>query len=205
MLTIERFEMERMQSTWENVVEMDMSESGVRPLTLRELVSMGFDLEGFMDVPLGYSQSNGTIELREALTQIYPGAKADNIEVTNGTSEANYLVALALLKPATPSPCRFQITCSIGECQEAWVRPSLRSVCGSRTIGSRIGKRWNAPLRKRRGCSMFRIQITRPVRYSRGSDGSIVRLCERTGTYLLADEVYQGAENTAAGPKVFGV
>ena len=32
------FEMERMQSTWENLVEFDMSESGVRPLTLRELM-----------------------------------------------------------------------------------------------------------------------------------------------------------------------
>ena len=42
-----------------------MSESGVRPLTLRELVEMGFDLDAFLDTPLGYSQSNGTIELRE--------------------------------------------------------------------------------------------------------------------------------------------
>jgi hypothetical protein len=52
-MAIELFEMERMQSTWENVVDYDMSESGVRPLTLRELVEMGFDLESFLDVPLG--------------------------------------------------------------------------------------------------------------------------------------------------------
>ena len=39
--------MERMQSTWENLVDYDMSESGVRPLTMRELVEMGFDLEAF--------------------------------------------------------------------------------------------------------------------------------------------------------------
>ncbi len=84
-----------MQSTWENLVDFDMSESGVRPLTLRELMGMGFDLDSFLDVPLGYSQSNGTIELREALTRQYPGASVDHIEVTNGTSEANYLVALA--------------------------------------------------------------------------------------------------------------
>ena len=95
---IERFEMERMQSTWENVVDYDMSESGVRPLTLRELVAMGFDLDAFLDQPLGYSQSNGTIELREQLTRLYPGATVDNIEVTNGTSEANYLVALSQLR-----------------------------------------------------------------------------------------------------------
>ena len=36
-MKIPLFEMERMQSTWENLVEMDMSESGIRPVTLREL------------------------------------------------------------------------------------------------------------------------------------------------------------------------
>src|SRR5689334_25238232 len=98
-MKLETFLMERMQSTWENLVDYDMSESGVRPLTLRELVEMGFDLDGFMDEPLGYSQSNGTIELRERIAALYPGATADHFEVTNGTSEANYIVALALLKP----------------------------------------------------------------------------------------------------------
>ena len=70
---IEPFAMERMQSTWENLVDYDMSESGVRPLTLRELVEMGFDLDAFLDQPLGYSQSNGTVELRERIAALYPG------------------------------------------------------------------------------------------------------------------------------------
>lgn len=94
------FQMERMQSTWENLVEYDMSESGVRPLTLRELAQMGLDLDALLQAPLGYSQSNGTIALREALTQMYLGASVDQLEVTNGTSEANYLVALALVRPS---------------------------------------------------------------------------------------------------------
>src|SRR5688572_32467491 len=98
-MAIELFEMERMQSTWENVVDYDMSESGVRPLSLRELVEMGFDLDAFLDQPLGYSQSNGTLKLRETISALYPGSGVDHVEVTNGTSEANYLIALALLRP----------------------------------------------------------------------------------------------------------
>src|SRR5262249_24970819 len=98
IMKIETFEMERMQSTWENLVAYDMSESGVRPLTLRELTDMGFDLEAFRDQPLGYSQSNGTIELSERIAAIYPGASLDQIEVTNGTSEANYLIALSVVQ-----------------------------------------------------------------------------------------------------------
>ena len=96
-MRMQKFEMERMQSTWENLVDCDMSESGILPLSLRELVDMGFDLAGLMDMPLGYSQSNGTPELRELLARIYPGANVENIEVTNGTSEANYLLAISQL------------------------------------------------------------------------------------------------------------
>src|SRR5215467_11050795 len=95
---IELFEMERMQSTWENVVEMDLSESGVRPVSLRELAEMGLDIDTILGMPLGYSQSNGTIPLRESLAAIHPGSTVDHIEVTNGTSEANYLLALALVR-----------------------------------------------------------------------------------------------------------
>src|ERR1035438_202820 len=90
--------MERMQSTWENLVEFDMSESGVRPVSLRELGEMGLDLEALLEMPLGYSQSNGTPGLREELTRSYPGASVEQVEVTNGTSEANYLLALALVR-----------------------------------------------------------------------------------------------------------
>ena len=97
-MKIEPFEMERMQSTWENLVDYDMSESGIRAVTLRELIEMGFDLDNCMDLPLGYSQSNGTIELRKLIARHYPGADIDNIEVTNGTSEANYMLCLVLLK-----------------------------------------------------------------------------------------------------------
>src|SRR5438874_7899560 len=112
-MRIEIFAMERMQSTWENVVNYDMSESGVRPLTLRELIEMGFDLDSFLDEPLGYSQSNGTIELRERVAALYPGASIDHVEVTNGTPEANYLIALGQLRPgdrvAVPVPNYMQM------------------------------------------------------------------------------------------------
>lgn len=98
-MSIELFRMERMQSTWENLVEYDMSESGIRAVTLREMMKLGFDLEEMLDAPLGYSQSNGTRALRERLAVLYPGATSDHVEVTNGTSEANYLLALSRLAP----------------------------------------------------------------------------------------------------------
>ena len=38
-MKLEQFAMERMQSTYENLVEFNLSESGVRPLTARELIA----------------------------------------------------------------------------------------------------------------------------------------------------------------------
>ena len=52
-----------MQSTWENLVDFNLSESGVHPLTPRELLASD-DLDAVLDQPLAYTQSNGTVALR---------------------------------------------------------------------------------------------------------------------------------------------
>ena len=86
------FVMERMMSKWENVVDVNLSESGVHPMTLTELVELGGqDLGSVGDVLINYPQANGTVELREAIAALYPGATPDNVLVTVGAAEANFL------------------------------------------------------------------------------------------------------------------
>lgn len=203
-MKIPLFEMERMQSTWENVVEMDLSESGVRPVTLRELADMGLDLDAVLDTPLGYSQSNGTVALRETLAQQYPGATPDHIEVTNGTSEANYLLALSLLRDGD---------------EIAFEVPNYMQLFGvPKSLGAKV--------------NCFRLQIDRDWEpdwdeferavnprtrlvyvsnpnnpsgsvLSEGAMRRIVARCEEVGAYLLADEVYLGAEIHAPRTRSF--
>jgi aspartate/methionine/tyrosine aminotransferase len=199
-MKIETFEMERMQSTWENLVEYDLSESGVRPLTLRQLMEMGFDLDAFLDVPLGYSQSNGTLELREALTAMYPATTVDNIEVTNGTSEANYIVALTLLRPADG------FVLETPNYMQLWGVP--RSLgAESRTFRLRIDRGWEPDWDEFDGAltaGTRLVYVSNPNNptgavLSEEAMKRIVGKCEQAGAYLLADEVYQGAE--ASGPR----
>jgi aspartate/methionine/tyrosine aminotransferase len=203
-MKIETFEMERMQSTWENIVDYDLSESGVRPLTLRELMEMGFDLESFLDVPLGYSQSNGTLPLRETLAQLYPGSTVDHIQVTNGTSEANYVVALSLIRPgdgfALETPNYMQL----------WGVP--RSLgAESRTFRLRPEQNWEPDWDEfdRAVTPATRLLYLSNPNNPTGSILSdeamkrIVDRCEKTGTYLIADEVYQGAEVSRPRTKSF--
>jgi aspartate/methionine/tyrosine aminotransferase len=194
-MSIEQFAMERMQSTWENLVDYDMSESGVRPLTLRELVEMGFDLDAFMDQPLGYSQSNGTLELRERLTAIYAGADVEQIEVTNGTSEANYLIALSQLKPgdevAMEVPNYMQMP-GIARSLGATVRTfELRQDTGWEPDWEEFDRAVTPRTRL-----LYLSNPNNPTGsvLSAAAMARIVERCEKTGTWILADEVYLGAE-----------
>jgi aspartate/methionine/tyrosine aminotransferase len=194
-MKIETFEMERMQSTWENVVDYDLSESGVFPVTLRELVEMGFDLDWALDTPLSYSQSNGTPELKEAIALMYPGATPENIEVTNGTSEANYLVPLSRLRDGD----RFAL--EVPNYMQLWGVP--------RSIGADVDKFHLRPedgwepdfdeLEQAITPATRMVYVSNPNNptgavLSTEAMEKIVERCEEVDAYLMADEVYLGAE-----------
>src|SRR5262249_1683260 len=99
-MRIEPFAMERMQSTWENLVDFNLSERGVHPMTLEELFAAeSAQSTDLLREELGYGQSNGTIELRDQIAALYPGATRDHILVTNGTSEANFVTVWNLVEP----------------------------------------------------------------------------------------------------------
>ena len=98
-MKLEPFAMERMQSTYENQVEFNLSESGVHPLTLGELLDDEASRDALLGERLRYTQSNGTIPLRSAIAALYPGATPEHVQVTNGGSEANYITTWNLVEP----------------------------------------------------------------------------------------------------------
>jgi aspartate/methionine/tyrosine aminotransferase len=112
-MKLEQFAMERMQSTWENLVDFNLSESGVHPLTPRELLQ-DTDLDIVLDQPLVYSQSNGTVELRELIAGFYSNATVEHVQVTNGGSEANYIAVWRLIEPGDEVRCSSRTTCKRG-------------------------------------------------------------------------------------------
>jgi aspartate/methionine/tyrosine aminotransferase len=94
---IETFDMERMQCLYENEVEYNLSESGVQPLSVGELVD-GDELDRLLSLGLGYPHSNGSAILRERIATFYPGAGPENVTVMNGGSEVNYISLWTLLE-----------------------------------------------------------------------------------------------------------
>src|SRR5206468_5371279 len=80
-MRIPLFQMERMQSTYENYVEYNLSESGVHPLRLEELLDgsrSSAATDRLLATELGYCQSNGTEKLRELIALFYPRATREH-------------------------------------------------------------------------------------------------------------------------------
>ncbi|HEX7392820.1 MAG TPA: aminotransferase class I/II-fold pyridoxal phosphate-dependent enzyme [Thermoplasmata archaeon] len=92
------FAQERWQCKFENMVEYNLSESSVQPLTPRELFESDRASEAFLDIPLGYCQADGTPPLKSAIAAIYKNATPENVIVTTGSSEANFIAAWHLFE-----------------------------------------------------------------------------------------------------------
>jgi aspartate/methionine/tyrosine aminotransferase len=194
-MRIRPFELERWQSVWEHHVELNISESGVEPLTSAELLDDPAVRDRVLSLPLGYPQTNGSEELRTHIAAQYPGATAANVLVTCGCSEANFVVTWALLEPGDElifmQPNYMQIA-GVAESLGATVRP----------LWLRESLRWAPDLDDLRRLITPRtrmIAVCNPNNPTGAvlSESQINELCAiaaRAGAWLLADEVYRGAE-----------
>ena len=104
-MKIEPFLLERWMTRHETHVKFDIAESGILPLSTQDLLNFepaerrAATLAELLDLPLGYSEARGTEALREALAATYTGVSAEQILVTTGAIEANYLLFHELLEP----------------------------------------------------------------------------------------------------------
>src|ERR1043166_3980087 len=97
-MKIEEFALERYQSLYENRVSCNLTESGVEPLSLAELLTPA-EAHALLQRSLGYPQTNGIDELRATVASLYPGATADNVLITSGSAEGNFISMWSLLEP----------------------------------------------------------------------------------------------------------
>lgn len=190
------FDLERWQSTWENRVRFNLSESGVHPLTVGELLTIaGASVDPLLNIRLGYSQSNGTDGLRQRIAALYPGASPDQVLVTTGSAEANYLAALRLIEPGDA------VAMLLPNYLQLWGHAQN---LGAQVRGFRLheNRQW-APdadeIRTAIAPGTKLVVVTNPHNPT-GSILSdevrrvIVERAAAVGAWLLADEVYIGAE-----------
>lgn len=190
------FAMERYQSTWEHRVEINLSESGVHPMTPAELLALADrPAEALGDVRLGYGQSNGSDQLRARIAGLYTGADDESVLVTVGGAEANFISFWHLLerggKAAVLLPTYGQVPGLLDSFGNEILRVELREKEGWQPD---LGALQSA---LRQGARF--VLVTNPnnptgATLSRASMDGIVELTEEHGAWILSDEVYAGAE-----------
>ena len=209
MARIDVFRMERMQSLYWHQVEYDLSESGVQPLTIEELLALaGRPSSAFLETALGYPLSEGSEETRERIATWYPGSSADNVTVVNGGSEANFLALWSLLSP------RDRLALMVPNYMEGW---GLGRHFAGGTDVFRLkfrGGRWALDLRElekavRRDTKV--VMVCNPNNptgavLSEAEMDAIVDAARSARAWIVADEIYRGAEiaGEEASPTFWG-
>jgi len=188
------FDLERIQSIYENSVEINLTESGIEPLSLKELMNSE-EIEELLNFSLGYGYTQGSPLLRSRISDLYEGCDKNNVLVTSGSSEAIFLSAV--------------LTVSEGD-KVVMMTPNYLSFNG---IAEALGAEVNyVPLIKKEkwkwdletldamvGNKTKVISICNPNNptgsvLSTNQMEKIIEIAQKVGAYLLVDEVYIGAE-----------
>lgn len=191
------FMLEREMSIWEYQVKYNLSESGVHPMTIEELAEGDpHFIESLLAAPLGYPQTNGSIELRDRIAALYHGATRDNVVVTTGAAQANFTSILTMMDPGDEIvvmlPNYMQI---YGLARNYQLKVKTFSLKEELNWGVDIDE-----LNKVVGNKTVLIAVCNPNNptghiMAAEEREAVIKAADRVGAWILADEVYAGAEH----------
>ncbi len=199
------FDLERWQSTWEKRVRYNLAESGVHAFSVAEFLALtDASSSDLLAVRLAYNQSDGTPELRRAIASAYSGITENQVTVTVGSAEANFILCWALLEPGD---------------HVVVITPAYMQIPGlARNFGAMVTE---VPLDPDRGWRLDVAQLAEAVRpgtklvvvtnpnnptgrtLSGEEREAILARANEVGAWILADEVYQGAEREGPQTSTF--
>lgn len=209
MSAFQPFEMERMMSRLEQTVDYNLSESGVHPMQLKALLAHDPSLmERLLNTEINYPHVNGIPPLRKNIAAMYTGATADNVLVTVGAIEANYIAIRSLLNTGD------EIIVMLPNYMQIWGIAKNHALA-MKTFALREENAW-APdldeLRKKVSSKTKLIAICNPNNptgriMTPAEMQAVVKIAENVNAWILADEVYRGAErlNEQESPSFYGL
>ena len=197
------FDLERIQSLYENSVEVNLTESGIEPLSLKELMNAE-ELEELLNLPIGYGYTQGTPLLRKRISDLYDGFDENNVLVTSGSSEAIFLSAV--------------LTVSEGD-KVVMMTPNYLSFNGiAEALGAEVDyvslikkEKWEWDINKLAEVVEDKTKVI-SICNPNNPTGSvlsikqvkdIIGIARKVDAYILVDEVYIGAELSSDKTKSF--
>ncbi len=196
------FAMERMMSRHEQEVEYNLSESGVQPVRLEELVAARPNSLGpLLSTELSYPHVNGIPSLRENIARMYQGAAPANVLVAVGAIEANYISTRTVLSAGD------EVVVMLPNYMQVWgiARNHAYSI---KTFQLREERGWAPDLDQLADAVSSNTRLiaicnpNNPTGYILTGDEmkEIIAIADRNGAWILADEVYAGAERLRNEP-----
>ena len=196
MSEFQPFVMERAMSKFEQDVDYNLSESGVKPILLGELLADDPDhINKLLAMGLNYPHVNGIPELRENIATLYDGAAMNNVLVTVGAAEANYISIRTLLSPGD------EIAVMLPNYMQIWGIAKNHDL-DMKTFHLREENGWALDLDELNAAvtpNTKLIAVCNPNNPTghilTGAEvDAVIGAAERAGAWILADEVYSGTE-----------
>ena len=193
------FALEREMSIWENQVKYNISESGVQPMSVRELLDHDPALiDQLLDTELNYVQANGILELRENIAALYPGATEKNVLVTTGAAQANFTAILTHLDPGE------EIVVMLPNYMQIY-GVGINYRLNVRTFSLKEELNWGLDIDELNSAVTDKTRLIAICNPNNPSGHiltteerkAIVNAADRVGAWILSDEVYAGAEHTS--------
>jgi aspartate/methionine/tyrosine aminotransferase len=165
-------------------------------MLLSELLALkDGSLEELLATDINYAHANGRPELRENIARMYDGATADNVLVTVGAIEANYNTLRTILNKGD------EVVIQLPNYMQVWGIAKNHDYL-VRTFSLLEGKNWAPDLNALEDMVTDKtklIAICNPNNptgriFTEPEMEAIVRIAEKAGAWILADEVYAGVE-----------
>ena len=190
------FDLEYIQSVWEQKVDINLTESGVHPIRLDELLDGDADkLAELMASEINYPHVNGEPELRENIAALYEGANVDNVLVTVGAAEANNIIMQTIMQPGDEMACMsptYKQVWGLALNQGHVVRPF--HLLPDQAWALDVDGLKQSVTDKTRVIAI--VNPNNPTGHILTDEemDAVVAAADRVGAWILADEVYRGAE-----------
>jgi aspartate/methionine/tyrosine aminotransferase len=196
--------MERLMSKFEQKVDYNLSESGVHPITLGELLGVdpvhdtSVHLERLLETELNYPYVNGDPELRQNIARLYDGATSEQVLVTVGAAEANNIAVRTLLAPGD------EIVVMLPNYMQIWgIAKNHGYTVREFHLSEENG--WAPDLAELEAALTAQtrlIAVCNPNNptgrtLTEAEMDAIVACASKVGAWILADEVYRGANRGA--------
>ncbi|MGA3406185.1 MAG: aminotransferase class I/II-fold pyridoxal phosphate-dependent enzyme [Candidatus Bathyarchaeia archaeon] len=184
------FELERWKFTRQYFCKYDLTETGVDPLSMRDL--LGSEV---LDLKLDYVTTNGDEKLRKNIAALYKNVDKDQILETNGISEANFIATNLVINSGDEVVVEvpaFMQTAGVVEANGArihWfhLREDEKYVPNLESLNELVTKKTKAIVLSHPNNPTGSVLDEKTVK-------GICEIAYDVGAWILVDEVYRGIE-----------